>query len=861
MIQRESRFRNPTGQLGRLLSLSANSTLQKMFPSPLNRLLGGLAVVAGLLTVAAFRLPPEETPFRRIVKSLLGFYATTLPEKAYLHLDRAYYASGETVWFKAYLAEADSHRPDTLSKVLYVELVSPRRGIVAQRTLRLQAGVAPGDLALPDTLPAGTYQLRAYTSWMRNAGPAFFFSRPLTVLDARGKLPAAGPAPAPKTDLQFFPEGGNLIEEIESEVGFRAVDGQGHGVQVQGMVLDGQGREVTGFRSRHLGMGSFRLAPAAGQHYRAVVAGPGGTRVEYALPASQPTGYALRVSETETDFLVIIRRHPAPGAAPAGPAMLLAQVRGQVSFAVAVPGAGATPVAVRLPKAKFQPGLAHLTLFDEQGTAACERLVFVPNPPGVRLALSPDKPSYAPHEAVQLRLTATDAAGRPVAGQFSVAVSAGTGAADEDGATIASHLLLSSDLAGPIEAPGYYFREPQTPEIRQALTDLLLTQGWRRFVWKELLASPLPAPAFVPEQALTVSGQVLTVAQQPAVRTVAYLQINPTRQAEMPADAHGRFRFRGLDGLDTAQVMLRAQPLKGERELLIRVLAPPPVGAMLPEALLRSPAGPSALAAYVQASQQQRAAEKSLAHTTIMLSDVKVRGTRLKTDDGIVRPYSVGNAKVLQVGELAKTGDTRTVAEYLQGRLAGVTVSGGHVNIRNIMSMGGNSAKTGGLVEALYLIDGNIVSAGDFAEFPISDTESIDVLTQNAAGVFGSQGAGGVVAIHSRKTGLVYASNPKDVFAAARTGLLSMQVPGYYRAREFYAPRYETTASAAPPDPRYTTLYWAPMVQTDATGQARLSFYTSDATGRFRVTGEGLSTQGLPLSGSAELVVQPSVSR
>ena len=830
-----------------------------MFFPKVNRLLGGLAATAGLLAVAAFRLPPEESPFRRIVKNLLGFYATTLPEKAYLHLDRPYYAGGETVWFKAYLVEADSHRADTLSKILYVELLSPQRRMVARRTLHLKAGVAAGDLALSDTLPAGTYQLRAYTNWMRNAGPAFFFSRPLAVLDAQGKLPG-GPAPTAKPDLQFFPEGGSLVDDLESEVGFRAADGLGHGVAVQGVVLDAQGHEVTRFQSCHLGMGTFRLAPAAGQHYRAVVAGPGGARAEYALPASQPTGYTLRVSETDTDFLVTIRRHPAPGTVPAGPAMLLAQVRGQVSFAVAVPGAGATPVAVRLAKAKFQPGLAHLTLFDEQGTAECERLVFVPNPPGVRLALTPNKTTYAPREAVQLRLSATDAAGQPVAGQFSVAVAAG-GGATADGPTIASHLLLSSDLAGPIEAPGYYFREPQTPEIRQALNDLLLTQGWRRFVWKELLTSPLAGPDFLPEQALTVSGQVMTTARQPAVRTVAYLQSNPTRQAEMQTNASGYFRFRGLDGLDTAQVLVRAQPLKGERELLIRTLAPPPVGALLPDALLMSPASPAVLAAYVCASQQQHAAEKNLAHTTIALSNVNVRGTRTKTDDGIARPYSLGNAKVLQVGELAKNGNNQTVAGYLQGRLAGVTVSGGHVNIRNFMSMGAASAKNNFLVEASYLIDGNIVTASEFAEFPISDTESIDVLTHNAAGLVGTQGAGGVVAIHSRKMGLVYETNPKDAFAAARTGVLSMQVPGYYRAREFYAPRYETAAATAQADLRFTTLYWAPMVQTDATGQAQLSFYTSDAVGCFRITGEGLSTRGLPLSGSAELVVQPPAPR
>ncbi|OGX90899.1 hypothetical protein [Hymenobacter coccineus] len=78
--------------------------------------------------------------------------------------------------------------------------------------------------------------------------------------------------------MQFFPEGGNLVDGLESEVGFRAVDGRGHGVAMQGTVRDGQGRPVASFSSRHLGMGAFRFAPAPGQPYRAVVALPGAAR-------------------------------------------------------------------------------------------------------------------------------------------------------------------------------------------------------------------------------------------------------------------------------------------------------------------------------------------------------------------------------------------------------------------------------------------------------------------------------------------------------------------------------------------------------------------------------------------------------
>jgi hypothetical protein len=233
----------------------------------------------GLIVAAlcAFQRPADDDFFKRVVKSLVTFYGTSLPEKAYLHLDRPFYASGETVWLKAYVVEADSHRPDTLSKVLYVDLFSAQRRLMARRTLRLQGGLATADIALPDTLPAGTYQLRAYTSWMRNAGQEFFFTRPLSVVGTTGTKPSSSSS---KTDVQFFPEGGNLIDGLESHVGFRAVNARGRGVDVRGTVLDAQNRTVANFSSQHVGLGSFTLTPEPGQRYHAVVTLPGGEKTK-----------------------------------------------------------------------------------------------------------------------------------------------------------------------------------------------------------------------------------------------------------------------------------------------------------------------------------------------------------------------------------------------------------------------------------------------------------------------------------------------------------------------------------------------------------------------------------------------------
>ncbi|RZK47153.1 MAG: hypothetical protein EOO59_18215, partial [Hymenobacter sp.] len=196
------------------------------------RWLAPLLVLAGLL---AFRQPTDDNPVRVLAERVAQFYARAKPEKVYLQLDRPVYGTGETIWFSGYIVDGLRHRPDSLSKILYVELLSPQRQLVARRTLRVEpGGLANGDIELDDSLRAGTYVLRAYTNWMRNAGPSFFYERQLQVWPASPDEPAAAPAPltttrssaqktiGSKVDVQFFPEGGTLVAGLPAVVAFKA---------------------------------------------------------------------------------------------------------------------------------------------------------------------------------------------------------------------------------------------------------------------------------------------------------------------------------------------------------------------------------------------------------------------------------------------------------------------------------------------------------------------------------------------------------------------------------------------------------------------------------------------------------------
>jgi hypothetical protein len=103
-------------------------------------------------------------------------------ERVYITTDKAYYYRGDVIWFAGQLHYGNPSRADTLSKVLYVELINSGKQIVEGKSYFINDGRVNGDFNLPDSLAPGDYYLRAYTNWMRNFGEKFFYVKPVRVL-------------------------------------------------------------------------------------------------------------------------------------------------------------------------------------------------------------------------------------------------------------------------------------------------------------------------------------------------------------------------------------------------------------------------------------------------------------------------------------------------------------------------------------------------------------------------------------------------------------------------------------------------------------------------------------------------------
>jgi TonB-dependent SusC/RagA subfamily outer membrane receptor len=181
-------------------------------------------------------------------------------------------------------------------------------------------------------------------------------------------------------------------------------------------------------------------------------------------------------------------------------------------------------------------------------------------------------------------------------------------------------------------------------------------------------------------------------------------------------------------------------------------------------------------------------------------------------------------------------GGAMTVLDMLQGRVAGVVVSGSgsnaSVRIRNSNS------------EPTFLLDGVPVDKDFITSINIFDVETIDVLKGASAAIYGSRGGGGVISVLTKRANVNY-DYSKDIVP----GVTVAKIAGFNTPREFYTPRYDLDSpNNNIPDYR-SSIFWAPMLRTDKSGKARFSYFNTDANTNVTIRAEALTAWGIPGSG------------
>ena len=510
-----------------------------------------------------------------------------LQEKLYVHTDKNFYLAGEICWFKIYNTDGFFNKPLGMSKLAYVEVLDKNNQPVLQAKIPLNEGNGNGSLQWPASLASGHYLFRAYTSWMKNFSPAFFFEKQVTVMNTRKNFSSNTTAQKTRFDVQFFPEGGNLVNGLQSMVAFRVTDQYGRGQACSGVVVNEKADTVARYTSLKFGMGSFLFTPVAGHTYKAVTSLPDSIRVTQALPQAYNNGWVMHMGRKNNGQLNISVK-TADTSDPAT-LYLFAHTRGAVKT-VAVNTLQHGYAEFVVDTQKLGDGITHFSIFNEQRQPVCERLYFKMPAQPLNITAATDLPVYELRKKVNIGLVSNSRDGKPLPASMSMAVYRVDSLTMPDEMDISSYLWLCADIAGHIESPGYYFSNPND-STAAALDNLLLTQGWRRFRWDTVFQRKHPVFEFAPE----FKGHIIKA------RVTSSLTGLPVKGAECFLSVAGtRTQFRGDVSDDSGFVKFEMNNFYGNNEVIVQtaqddslkhieIISPYAVkysGTVLPEFLL-----------------------------------------------------------------------------------------------------------------------------------------------------------------------------------------------------------------------------------------------------------------------------------
>ncbi len=745
----------------------------------------------------------------------------------FVHTDKSFYTTGDQLWFSAYVLDPARHLPvaGRQGTTLQIELRAPGGQSVLHQWLRLNDGRAAGTFRITDTLLAGTYRLRAYTTTdSATTRPAFEYAFPVYNIRLSGMPASAGqsktvesahaqplPAsPAAPVDVQFLPEGGRWLAGVPGKLGIKAIQATGHGRATSGRILDQTGKEITLFATNALGIGHVAFTPEAGQTYAALLDSQQGVDAQsIALPPVEAEGWALSADAySDSSRLTVTVRavghdQPVYVTLVSRDQLVYHQkwqlTKGEAQFALST--------------ATLPPGVCQLTLWDYTGKPRAERLVFVPDrvsPVQMRIIMA--KPRYAPRETVAISFQLRDADRYPVAAFWSAAVTDADQLPEDTARTdLRTHLLLTGGLRGPVESPSYYLESGKLG----AIDNLLLTQGWRR------LAMPSPADSV---GGWAIGGQVRNRKGRPMANAPVTLSLQQGSQRMLRTlltNAQGRFRLTGLMIDDTVQV---------------RALTPGTTDAVAtldaPGALGKAPALPApdwqSLASSLTAARDRQLAHPAFYRDSSarQLAEVVVRAAKPTAE----RPLDVQRASIHGQADgvfVPEHPEQYTDVATMFRQIPGMSQLVG----RNFSSFGDNSP--------LYLLDGVEADyATVFLSLNVAEISRVELLKNaGATGIYGVRAANGVIAIFTKK------ENKKQLSAPIGPATI---MQGFVAPREFYVPRYDLPDLLPNADKR-DVLYWKALGQSDSNGLSTLLFPLSDTAKVVRLVIQGVTTEGMPI--------------
>jgi hypothetical protein len=778
--------------------------------------------------------------------SAISYLRNNYPqEKVFLQTDKSWYFPGETIWMKAWCTLDGS--PTYLSRILYVELVNDQGQVIRKKMHRLDStSSTPADIDLPADMKSGNYSINAYTLWMLNF-PQFTYQRAIYIYNS-GDYKKAPATNAPAVKMQFFPEGGDLIAGTKNRVAFKAVAPNGLPAALTGTITDNTGKAIANFNTEHDGMGMLEIEPEPGKTYTAQVT-TAAKNFTVPLPVTKEEGIGLRVENSNSNRLFVLLSRAEKNKEKYSQLRIVAQMYQQIVFSANL-NTDEGQMAAPIPKKNLPPGIMQITVFDAQNNPLAERLAFIENYNLVTPVISTDTVNIKSKGKNQISFS-LNAVTAPA---LSCLVSSETAdAAPGVENNIASAFLLTTDIKGSIHNAGYYFKNKEVSTLHH-LDLLLMTQGWRRFEWKNILKKEYTALRYPVESAISFSGTVTKSDSKEPVKEgkVSFIikgEDSTSILAEASITDKGEFLLNDINYRKSASVAFMGTNKKKENYIVDIKLRPTYIDSLkrssrTPEINLDTSNLTTRIGNLIQDTTSFRNAK--------LLEGVVVKGRKISKEDSLNREYAAGPFLMGKAIDPSAVKYARSIWQVIQQTVPGVTVEGNPFDPRVVFNRFGALGSGDVTASAGESSDGSIssevviqtngigyylnevnVSKEVINTLSVDDVALIKVLKNEGAVLGASQG---VIAIYTKK-GVAAGKTVYDKAYAVD------KKEGYAVVKQFYSPDYSSQPTSTEPDKR-VTLYWNSRIIPAADGKYRFRFFNNDTGKKFKLIIQGIDKDG-----------------
>ncbi len=770
---------------------------------------------------------------------LAADYSTLYPtEKIYFHFDKEVYLPGETIWFKAYLY--GDGEPSKQSTNLYAALYNSSGQQIQKQLCPIFGGSATGSFKLPDTVKGSAVYCRAYTTWMLNFDEDFLFTKTIKIISA--DTVAANEATKNNVTLQFFAEGGDVVEGLSNTIAFKAADSRGLPYNVSGVIKNLKtGEVVQNFTAQHNGMGRFDMIAEAGNAYNAEWTDAAGVLQKTALPAAKAAGLSLKAVQQGERIIYNLTSNLA-----ADSVYISLYQHQQSLYTKSIYLQPDLPVTEMVSIKDLPAGVVQLTVFAASGQPLAERVVFVNN----HLAIQPvtmqvKESSLQKRTKNLLEITAADT----IPANMSLSIT-DADMSPAGSSTIESSLLLSGDVKGYIHNPAYYFSSAKDAAANLDL--VMLTHGWRRYNWVAMQNGVQPVIKYPADNYLQLQGQIgksilKQLDKDEQVKVVIKTKDSTQNFYMFSPDNTGLLKNEGLVFYDTASVFYSFKKNKaasqqitfGSANYTYAVPKQLTIAEWYNTALQNGTIAAADAAIYKYHNNKQPLTKEKTLEGIVVKSggwrnwkNNPVIKLEEKYASGAFRGGAASDGLDVLHDETAWTkGD---IYNYINGKIPAITVSssGGQKSLVSADAVSGSFATSARPM--ILFVDESEVDNYQLSLINIENVAYIKYIPRYPL----VQGLPPALSIYLKK-----GDDAKNV-RRADSDQKKVLVEGYSPVKEFYAPDYTQSNTTMGTDAR-TTLLWVPYIVTDKTNkQVPVSFYTADFTKRIRIVLEGVNDEG-----------------